>query len=70
MLKLFAIPALLTAAAIALPATAQAKTYTCGNPAICIAVCGKPTCGQALASKAQSQEKSAKPKMSAVKAAR
>ena len=29
-------------------APAQAKVYECWNPAICIAVCGKPVCGSNL----------------------
>ena len=63
MLKLV-MPAVVAVTALTLSAGAQAKTYTCSNPAICIAVCGKPTCGQALASKAQTQDQSAKPKLS------
>jgi hypothetical protein len=55
--------AIIAAAALAMPAASQAETYTCMNPAICIAICGKPTCGQALASKAQAKEQSAKPKL-------
>ncbi|HYF55374.1 MAG TPA: hypothetical protein VEA41_14045 [Salinarimonas sp.] len=31
-------------------AQAQSKPYTCWNPAICKAVCGKPTCGGAAMS--------------------
>jgi hypothetical protein len=63
MMKLV-VPALVAATALAMSTGAQAKTYTCSNPAICIAVCGKPTCGQAFASKAQTQEQSVKPKLS------
>jgi hypothetical protein len=51
------------AAAFAMPGAVQAKPYTCWNPAICKAVCGKPTCGEAFASTAQSQDQAAKGKM-------
>jgi hypothetical protein len=52
----------IVAAAFAMPGVVQAKTYTCWNPAICKAVCGKTTCGEALASSAQSQDQAAKQK--------
>ena len=66
----FITAALVAVAALTMTAASQAATYTCMNPAICIAVCGKPTCGQSLASKAQAQEQSAKPKLTGGPAAR
>jgi hypothetical protein len=63
MIKLFT-PILVAATVVALSSAAQAKAYTCWNPAICKAVCGKPTCGEAFASTAQSQDRAAKPMLS------
>jgi hypothetical protein len=57
------------AAILALSPAAEAKTYKCWNPAICIAVCGKPVCGQALASQAQQRDIQSKKQVKAVKAA-
>ena len=37
-----------------LPTELSAKPFTCPNPAICKAVCGKPTCGSALKAKSSS----------------
>lgn len=41
-----------------LPTQVSAKAYTCWNPAICKAVCGKPTCGSALKSTSSSSRQS------------
>lgn len=60
--------ALATVAAFAISSTAEAKTYKCWNPAICIAVCGKSICGQDLASKAQQQDIQSKKQVKAAPA--
>lgn len=58
--KLFS-AALASIALIAVTGGAEAKAYKCWNPAICIAVCGKPVCGEAFASQAQQRDAQSKP---------
>jgi hypothetical protein len=60
----FVISAAVAATVLSASGVAQAA-YTCSNPAICKAVCGKTTCGKAFVIKAQSQDQAAKPKLPA-----
>jgi hypothetical protein len=59
----FIVSAAVAATLLAATSAVQAATYTCSNPAICKAVCGKTTCGKAFVIKAQSQDQAVKPNL-------